>query len=65
MTTSEKADYNRRYYQRNKQYWKDYYKTAQENEARMNGMAESATQPQPDTMASPQPATPLTNVPEK
>lgn len=27
MTTSEKADYNRRYYQRNKQYWKDYYKT--------------------------------------
>lgn len=29
MTTSEKADYNRRYYQRNKQYWKDYYKTGQ------------------------------------
>ena len=50
---------------KNDPYVKDYYKTAQENEARMNGMAESATQPQPDTMASPQPATPLTNVPEK
>jgi hypothetical protein len=50
---------------KNDPYVKDYYKTAQENEARMNGMAESATQPQPDTMASPQPSTPLTNVPEK
>lgn len=50
---------------KNDPYVKDYYKTAQENEARMNGMAESAPQPQPDTMASPQPATPLTNVPEK
>jgi hypothetical protein len=27
MTTAEKAAYNRKYYQRNKQYWVDYYKT--------------------------------------
>lgn len=27
MTTAEKAAYNREYYQRNKQYWVDYYKT--------------------------------------
>lgn len=27
MTTSEKADYNREYYRKHRQYWKDYYKT--------------------------------------
>lgn len=27
MTAAEKAAYNRKYYQRNKQYWVDYYKT--------------------------------------
>ena len=50
---------------KNDPYVKDYYKTAQENEARMNGMDEAA-QPQPkvDSMTS-QPTTPLTNVPEQ
>ena len=48
---------------KNDPYVKDYYKTAQENEARMNGMNETV-QPQVDTMPS-QPATPLTNVPEQ
>ena len=48
---------------KNDPYVKDYYKTAQENEARMNGMNETV-QPQADTMPS-QPATPLTNVPEQ
>jgi hypothetical protein len=52
---------------KNDPYVKDYYKTAQENEARMNGMNEAAQpqpQPQTDSMMS-QPATPLTNVPEQ
>jgi hypothetical protein len=50
---------------KNDPYVKDYYKTAQENEARMNGMDEAAQlKPQPDSMPS-QPTTPLTNVPEQ
>ena len=44
-------------------YVKDYYQTAQENEARMNGM-EDAAEPQPSSPA-PQPTTPLTNVPQQ
>jgi hypothetical protein len=48
---------------KNDPYVKDYYKTAQENEARMNGMDEAA-QSQSDSMA-PQSASPLTNVPAK
>ena len=44
-------------------YVKQYYQTAQENEARMNGM-EDVPAPQPDSvMAPPTPAAPLTNVP--
>ena len=46
-------------------YVKDYYKTAQENEARMNGMDEAAGTSQPAPLAPPQPAVPLTNVPEQ
>ncbi len=50
---------------KNDPYVKDYYKTAQENEARMNGMDEKA---QTDTAPAPpvtQPSVPLTNVPAK
>ena len=44
-------------------YVREYYQTAQENEARMNGMDDVPT-PQPDSlMAPPAPAAPLTNVP--
>lgn len=44
-------------------YVREYYQTAQENEARMNGM-EDVPAPQPDSvMAPPTPAAPLTNVP--
>ena len=51
-------------------YVKDYYKTAQENEARMNGLEEIAEPQQqrpvaPDTLAAPQLTTPLTNVPQQ
>lgn len=50
-------------------YVKDYYKTAQENEARMNGLEEVAEpQPRPsvpDTLATPQLSAPLTNVPQQ
>ena len=42
-------------------YVKDYYATAQENEARMNGLNEPGT-PQGDSVASP---APLTNVPKE
>lgn len=49
---------------KNDPYVKDYYKTAQENEARMSGMDESAGQPQSASQAPQQPAAPLTNVPE-
>jgi hypothetical protein len=42
---------------------KDYYKTAQENEARMNGMDEAA-KPQSD-VTMPQSTPSLTNVPEQ
>jgi hypothetical protein len=48
---------------KNDPYVKDYYKTAQENEARMNGMDEAAQSPS-DSMA-PQSTSPLTNVPAK
>ena len=43
-------------------YVKDYYETAQENEARMNGTKDMDTQV-PDSVA-PQPAVPMTNVPQ-
>lgn len=49
---------------KNDPYVKDYYKTAQENEARMSGMDEAAGQPQSVPQAPQQPAAPLTNVPE-
>lgn len=49
---------------KNDPYVKDYYKTAQENEARMSGMDEAAGQPQSASQAPQQPAAPLTNVPE-
>lgn len=49
---------------KNDPYVKDYYKTAQENEARMSGMDEAAGQPQSAPQAPQQPAAPLTNVPE-
>ena len=45
MTTSEKADYNRRYYQRNKQYWKDYYKTGHGIGKLSGGLTEHVTNP--------------------
>jgi len=48
---------------KNDPYVKDYYKTAQENEARMNGMDEAAKPQQAPTV--PQSAVPLTNVPEQ
>ena len=48
---------------KNDPYVKDYYKTAQENEARMNGMDEAA-KPQPD-VTMPQSTPSLTNVPEQ
>ncbi|MBQ9204214.1 MAG: DUF4369 domain-containing protein [Prevotella sp.] len=47
---------------KNDSYVKNYYKTAQENEARMSGLDEVA-QPQPDSIMPPPPAIPLTNVP--
>ena len=48
---------------KNDPYVRDYYQTAQENEARMNGLSDTAEpQPQPDPL--PQPAAPLTNVPQ-
>ena len=48
---------------KNDYYVKEYYRTAQENEQRMNGLSDVA-EPQPaDTLASPAPA-PLTNVPK-
>lgn len=50
---------------KNDPYVKDYYKTAQANEARMNGLDETTTQTQPDSMPQPQAPAPLTNVPEK
>lgn len=46
---------------KNDTYVKEYYKTAQENEARMNGLHD-VEQPT-DTVAPQKPATPLTNVP--
>ncbi|MDE7456978.1 MAG: DUF4369 domain-containing protein [Prevotella sp.] len=49
---------------KNDPYVKDYYKTAQENEARMSGMDEAAGQSQSASQAPQQPAAPLTNVPE-
>ena len=50
---------------KNDTYVKEYYRTAQENEQRMNGLSEAAAPaPQPiDTLASPAPA-PLMNVPK-
>jgi hypothetical protein len=48
---------------KNDPYVKDYYKTAQENEARMNGMDEAA-KPQSD-VTMPQSTPSLTNVPEQ
>lgn len=44
-------------------YVKNYYKTAQENEQRMNGLEEAPTPPAPP--ASQQPSAPLTTVPQK
>ena len=55
---------------KNDPYVKEYYDTAQENEKRMNGLSDVALpqseQPRPyvDSLAT-QPATPLTNVPQK
>jgi hypothetical protein len=51
---------------KNDPYVKDYYQTAQENEARMNGtkdMEDATAAPQPDSTAI-QPVAPLTNVPQ-
>ena len=51
---------------KNDPYVKDYYQTAQENEARMNGtkdMEDATATPQPDSTAI-QPVAPLTNVPQ-
>ena len=48
---------------KNDNYVKEYYKTAQENEQRMNGLSEAAL-PSTDTLA-PQPVAPLTNIPQK
>jgi hypothetical protein len=46
-------------------YVKDYYQTAQENEARMNGTSDAAVPAVPtDTDAAQQPVKPLTNVPQ-
>lgn len=51
---------------KNDPYVKDYYKTAQENEARMNGMDEKAdTNPLPPAPPVTQPSVPLTNVPQQ
>jgi len=52
---------------KNDPYVRDYYQTAQENEARMNGLSDTAesqsdSAPQPGPL--PQPAAPLTNVPQ-
>ena len=44
-------------------YVKNYYKTAQENEQRMNGLEETPTPPAPP--APQQPSAPLTTVPQK
>jgi hypothetical protein len=46
-------------------YVRDYYQTAQENEARMNGTkdVDDVAAPLPDSAAV-QPAVPLTNVPQ-
>lgn len=55
---------------KNDPYVKEYYSMAQENENRMNGLSEVAvpqteqSRPYADSLA-PQPATPLTNVPQK
>jgi hypothetical protein len=48
---------------KNDTYVRDYYQTAQENEAHMNGMDDVA-QPLPET-AKPQHAAPLTNIPQQ
>ena len=50
---------------KNDPYVRDYYQTAQENEARMNGTKdmEDVAAPLPDSTAA-QPAAPLTNVPQ-
>ena len=48
---------------KNDSYVKEYYKTAQENEQRMNGLSEAALPPT-DSLAS-QPVAPLTNIPQK
>jgi hypothetical protein len=49
-------------------YVKDYYQTAQKNEARMNGLDEAAPEvpaPAPaDTLAQPAAPAPLTNLPK-
>ncbi len=51
---------------KNDPYVKDYYKTAQENEARLNGMDEKAdTENTPAIPPVTQPSVPLTNVPAK
>ena len=52
---------------KNDPYVRDYYQTAQENEARMNGLsdtAESQPAPAPQPAPLPKPAAPLTNVPQ-
>lgn len=52
MTTSEKADYNRKYYQRNKQYWKDYYKTGHgigRKPGKLSGITKHVTNPSYNT----------------
>jgi len=49
---------------KNDNYVKEYYKTAQENEQRMNGLSEAALPPAADTLA-PQQVAPLTNIPQK
>jgi len=49
---------------KNDNYVKEYYKTAQENEQRMNGLSETAMPSSTDTL-EPQPVAPLTNVPQK
>lgn len=48
---------------KNDPYVNDYYQTAQENEARMNGLSESAPPASEDAL--PKPAAPLTNVPQQ